>query len=126
VSNPNDDLERIRRIRDRQLRARDPLAAQRKSQRLAATRYTRPKVSFRDVMRDIPGKWRGMIIGGFIGFLLALVLDRVLHLRFPKISTFWASYVWYSLIAFGVILGRVLAMAMDWSEEDYDKLVRRK
>jgi len=126
VSNQNDDLERIRRIRDRQLRARDPLASQRKSQQLAATRYTRPKVSFREVMREIPGKWRGMIIGGFIGFLLALVLDRVLHLKLLKIGTFWAIYVWYSLIVFGVVVGRLLAMAMDWSEEDYDKLVQRK
>lgn len=126
MSNQNDDLERIRRIRDRQLTARDPLAAQRKSQRLAATRHKRTKVSFREVMREIPGKWRGMIIGGFAGFLLALALDRVLHLRLPQIGTFWASYIWYSLVAFGVILGRVLAVAMDWSEEDYDKLVRRK
>ena len=126
MSNQNDDLERIRRIRDRQLRDRDPLASRRKSQRLAATRYTRPKVSFREVMREIPGKWRGMIIGGFIGFLLALVLDRVLHLSLLKIGTFWASYVWYSLIVFGVVVGRLLAVAMDWSEEDYDKLVQRK
>ena len=126
MSSQNDDLERIQRIRERQLRARDPLAAQRKSQRLAATRYTRTKVTFREVMREIPGKWRGMIIGGFVGFILALILDRVLHIRLPKFDAFWASYVWYSLIVFGVIVGRVLAMAMDWSEEDYDKLVQRR
>ena len=126
MSNRNDDPERIQRIRERQLRARDPLASQRKSQRLAATRYTPTKVTFREVMREIPGKWRGMIIGGFVGFILALILDRVLHIRLPKFDAFWASYVWYSLIVFGVIVGRVLAMAMDWSEEDYDKLVQRK
>ncbi len=126
MGNRNDDLERIQRIRDRQLRARDPLAAQRKSQRLAASRYTPTKVSVREVMREIPGKWRGMIIGGFFGLLLALVMDRVLHLKLPRIDAFWANYVWYSLVLFGVIVGRVLAMAMDWSEEDYDKLVRRK
>ena len=126
MSNRNDDLERIRRIRDRQLQARDPLAAQRKSQRLAATRYVRPKVGFREVMREIPGRWRGMIIGGFAGLFLALVLDRVLRLKVPQIGAFWSTYIWYSLVIFGVIVGRVLAMAMDWSEEDYDKLVLRK
>jgi hypothetical protein len=126
VSSQNDDLERIQRIRDRQLRARDPQASRRKSQRLAATRYTRTKVTFREVMREIPGKWRGMIIGGVVGFTLALILDRVLHIKLPKFDAFWASYLWYSLILFGVIVGRVLAMAMDWSEEDYDKLVLRK
>jgi hypothetical protein len=121
-----DEIERIQRIRERQLRSRDPTAAQRKVQRQVAARYRPSKVTLRDVMAHIPAKWWGMIVGGLVGFVLALVLDQVLHVRLVHIDAFWVEYMWYSLVFFGIALGRGLAAAMDWSEDDYDALVGRK
>ena len=126
MSKERDEIERILRIRERQLRARDPLAREKKEQQLAAARYKKQKITVQDVLSNIPAKWWGMIIGGLVGFILALVLDQVLHVKLVKIDAFWVEYMWYSLVFFGVVMGRGLAMAVDWSEDDYDKLVMRR
>jgi hypothetical protein len=91
MSNQQDEIERIRRIRERQLRARDPTAAQQKFQRQYAARYQKPKISIGDVLADIPAKWWGMILGGLLGFLIALVLDKVLHVKLVNIDAFWVE-----------------------------------
>ena len=126
MGSERDEVERIRRIRERQLAARHPHAADRKRQQHISARYETSKVTVQDVLFNISAKWWGMIIGGSAGFVLALILDRVLHLRLPKIDALWVEYVWYSLVFFGVVLGRGLARAMDWSEEDHEKLVLRR
>jgi hypothetical protein len=121
-----DEIERLRRLRERQLAARDPTAKDRQFQKTLASRYVKKRVTLIDVVSNIPAKWIGTILGGVIGFILALVLDQVLHLRLPNVSGFWVEYIWYSLVFLGVAMGRGLAAAIDWSEEDYDHLVLRK
>lgn len=122
----HDEIERIRRIRDRQLAARDPRAEVRRVQKKMASRYTKKRITLLDVLENIPAKWWGMIIGALVGFALALVLDKVLHVRIPNAEGFWVEYMWYTLVFFGIAMGRGLAMAMDWSDEDYDKMVLHK
>jgi hypothetical protein len=126
MSSERDEIERIRRIRERQLRARDPLAREREWQQNIARRQQKGKITFWDVLANIPAKWWGMILGALVGFVLALVLDRVLHVRLVNVDAFWVEYMWYALIFFGIVMGRGLAMAIDWGEEDYDMLVRRR
>lgn len=121
-----DEIERIRRIRERQLAARDPTAAERRAQKQLASRYAHKKITLLDVVQNIPAKWWGMIIGGLLGFILALVLDQVLHVRIPNVDAFWVEYMWYTLVFFGVAIGRGLAAAMDWSEDDHRMEVLRK
>ena len=126
MSSERDEIERIRRIRERQLRARDPMAREREWQQNIARRQQKGDITFWDVLANIPAKWWGMILGALVGFVLALVLDRVLHVRLVNVDAFWVEYMWYALIFFGIVMGRGLAMAIDWGEEDYDMLVRRR
>ena len=121
----NDEVERIRRIRERQLRARDPLKGQRKRDRITRSKFKKKNDTLGDMLREIPAKWWGMIIGGLVGFVIAFVLERILNVKLLKIEAFWVEYLWYTLIFFGIAIGRGLAAAMDWAAEDHDKLVTR-
>jgi len=124
--NDRDEIERIQRIRERQLAARDPKAKERAVQRKVAARYKKEPITVQDVVANIPAKWWGTIIGAIIGFILALVLDQILHVKLVRIDAFWVEYMWYMLVVFLAVMGRSLAMAMDWSDEDYHHLVGRK
>jgi len=114
-----EEIERIRRIRERQLAARDPTSAERRLHQEIAARRKPKKITFWDVMQNIPAKWWGMILGGIVGFILALILDQILQIQIPNVKGFWVEYMWYSLVFAGIAVGRGLAMAMDWSEDDY-------
>jgi len=126
MGSDRDEIERMRRIRERQLHARDPLAKEKEFQRRVAGRRTETRFALSRVFEALPAKWWGMILGGLCGFVVALVLDRVLHIKVVNVDAFWANYLWYGLIFAGVVIGRGLAMSLSWSEEDYDKLVRHR
>jgi hypothetical protein len=114
-----DEIERIQRIRDQQIRARDPRARDRKRQQKISARYREETFSFQDLLRSIPTKWWGMLIGGIIGLVLAIVLNKTI-----ETEASWVEYVWYVIVLAGIVLGRGVGAAMDWSEEDHKKLVR--
>jgi dolichyl-phosphate-mannose--protein O-mannosyl transferase len=71
------------------------------------------------MLGSIPAKWWGMIIGGMIGLVLAIVLNKAI-----ETETSWMEYVGYVIVLFGVAIGRGVSAAVDWSEEDHKKLVR--
>ncbi len=121
MSHQNDEIERAKRIRDRQLRLRDPKARDKKLMQKISADYDRKRKSLtlQDVLKDIPGKWWGMIIGGIVGSIAALVLST-------KLESSWAPYLGYIILFACVVLGRGVGMTMDWREEDHDKLVRRR
>jgi hypothetical protein len=119
MSNRNDEIERIQRIRDQQIRARDPRAHGRKVQQKISARRKIDKFSFQDALRSIPTKWWGMIIGGIIGLVGAIVLNKAI-----EVEASWMEYVGYVIVLAGIVLGRGVGAAMDWSEEDHKKLVR--
>jgi hypothetical protein len=114
-----DEIERIQRIRDQQIRARDPRSRDRKRHQRVGARYREEAFSFQDLLRSIPTKWWGMIVGGIIGLVFAIVLNKLV-----ETEASWMEYVWYVIVLFGVALGRGVGAAMDWSEEDHKKLVR--
>jgi hypothetical protein len=114
-----DEIERIKRIRDRQIRARDPRAQQREIQQKISARRREETFSLQDVLRNIPAKWWGMIIGGIIGLVVAVVLSKVI-----ETEASWMEYVWYIVVLAGIVLGRGVGASVDWSEEDHEKLVR--
>ena len=119
MSNRNDEIERIQRIRERQIKARDPRAHYRKHQQKIRKRYKEETFSFQDLLKSIPTKWWGMIIGGMIGLIFAIVLNKAI-----ETEASWMEYVWYVIVLFGIVLGRGVGAAVDWSEEDHKKLVR--
>jgi hypothetical protein len=114
-----DEVERIQRIREQQLRARDPRARARKTQQKISVRHREETFLFQDLLRSIPAKWWGMIIGGMIGLIFAIVLNKAI-----ETEASWMEYVWYGIVLFGIVLGRGVGAAVDWSEEDHKKLVR--
>jgi hypothetical protein len=112
-----DEIERIRRIREEQIRARDPRKKEAQFHDRVSTQRTYDEVTWEEILKDLPVKWIGTIVGGFVGLVVGLVFPLV-------IETSWAQYVFLVTTIAGIALGRGLGMAMDWSEEDYDKLVR--
>lgn len=114
-----DEIERIQRIRDQQVRARDPRARDRKRQQKISARCREETFSLQDVLKNIPTKWWGMIIGGIIGLVVAIVLSKAI-----ETEASWVEYVGYVIVLAGIVLGRGVGAAMDWSEEDHRKLVR--
>lgn len=94
MSSQNDEVERLKRIRDQQLKARDPQKKVRKTQHNIATRYksSRKQETAKSVMADIPKKWLGFVGGLFLGFLVLMVLPSFLDSN------------WTDLIGIGVMV----------------------
>jgi hypothetical protein len=57
MSKRNDEIERIQRIRDQQVRARDPRAHHKKFQQKISARRREEKFSVEDLLKNIPAKW---------------------------------------------------------------------
>lgn len=119
MSNRKDEIERIQRIREQQIRARDPRAHARKTQQKIRGRYKEETFSLQDVLKNIPTKWWGMFIGGIVGIIVAIVFSKAV-----ETESSWVGYVGYIIVLAGIVLGRGVGAAMDWSEEDHEKLVR--
>ena len=115
-----DEIERLKRIRDRQIRARDPQAKDREIQHRIATRYKKPKLTVKSIIEDIPGKWQGTILGAILGIIIAIAINVLLDFEAA-----WMEYVVYLIIFICAAMGRALGAAMDWREEDHEKLVKR-
>lgn len=121
MSHQNDEIERIRRIRDRQLRLRDPTIKGRKVQRATAARYKPQKLTLAGAIREIPGKWLGTVLGGLVGILLGVLFDLLV-----AADDWWMRYVGYVIAFAGFAVGRMLGAILDWREDDHDALVRHR
>jgi hypothetical protein len=119
MSNRNDEIERIQRIREQQIRARDPRAHAKKTQQKVRARYKKEEFSFQDMLSNLPSKWWGMFIGGIAGVILAIVFSQAV-----ETEASWVGYVGYLIVFAGIVLGRGVGAAVDWSEEDHEKLVK--
>ena len=101
------ELERLKRLRERQLTDRDPHIKQRQFQRLTTQREQRYKepYSIGKMWRDIPHAWKGFFYGALLGTTVLLVLPLFW-------SSSWAipcsagAIVLFSM--FGVVLGRAI------------------
>lgn len=120
MSNQQDEIERIRRIRERQLSLRDPKAKDRAVHHMISSHYTKERLTLGGMIRDLPGKWLGMFCGGFIGLIIAVAFNLLIQTELT-----WIKYVAYIIVLFGIAIGRALGAAMDWRDEDHDALVNR-
>ena len=122
MSDRDKELERIKRIREQQLRARDPTKKDRAfQQRVSARQASTGKLTLSSVIRDIPGKWLGTILGTLVGIVAAILVHLLVDLEAR-----WVDWLSYFLVFAGIAMGRGLGAAMDWREEDHDALVKRK
>ena len=107
MSGSDQELERLKRLHDRQLSDRDPQVKQRQFQRTSAQRerrYRKP-YSLGKMWKDIPHAWKGFFYGLVLGTTVLLILPMFwVSLWAVPCST--AAIVVFAL--FGVILGRAI------------------
>ncbi len=107
-----DEIERIKQLRDRQLAARDPLAHDNRLQHKISQqhRHHRKIVTFNDVLERIPWKVWGAMVGALAGLVVWVVLTLV-----------WESS-WVDLIGIAgavilAITGVIIGQAFDVRDE---------
>jgi hypothetical protein len=107
MSGNDQELERLKRLRDRQLSDRDPLVKQRKFQRESVQRERRYKKSYSlgKMWKDIPHAWKGFFYGLVLGTVVLLIVP-MFWISPWAIPCSAASIVVFAL--FGVMIGRAI------------------
>ncbi len=106
------EQERLRRLRERQLAERDPLVKQRRLQQYTAQRERQANkpLNLQEMWADIPKVWRGTLFGLVAG-VIALVV----------VPIFWTSTLALLCVAAGtlvaVIFGVVVGRTLDFRDE---------
>jgi hypothetical protein len=118
MTNGKDDAERFKRIRDQQLRARDPQKAQRKMHRGIATRHkkSREPFNFQKIFTDVPRKWTGMILGACLGLLVMVILPSFVTGR-------WTSFIGLGVLVILTFIGFAVGQAAD-VKKDLEDLIK--
>lgn len=108
MSRKNDDVERLKRIRDRQVGLRDPQTTQQRLQHDIASRRRKSvkKFSSRQVVKEIPHKARGAVIGAFIGVLILAFAPLI-------VDSPWTDVIGILSIVMLAIFGFLMGRAMD-------------
>lgn len=104
----NDEVERIRRIRDRQIQLRDPSVEQKRVQREISKkrRSSVERFSFGAIFGDIPKMMTGTLIGIVIGILILLILPYIF-------DGTWVDPVGIGLTVVGAVFGFFFGRALD-------------
>lgn len=126
MSNKGDELERLRRLREQQIRARDPKAKERQIQAKVTTRRRRlgrRNASFRYMMRDMLGDLPYKFWGAIIGALLGTVTSIVLALVWEDITMVAIVGLVATLVL--VLVGVVFGHSFDWRAEVMDEFKDR-
>ena len=112
MSYGNQEQERLKRLRDRQLSDRDPLVKQRNFQRASAQkeRRARKPYSLAKMWSDIPHVWKGFFYGIVLGTIIFIVVPMF------WISP-WALPCSASTIVIFAILGVIIGRAFDTRDE---------
>jgi len=114
MSRQDDEIERLRRLRDRQLADRDPHAKDKRFYQDVSHRRKGKKFSLSNIVADFQAKWTWMLVGGIIGAVAALAMVLVFKEK-------WAEYVGYGFIVFGIVMGRLFGAVRDWGDEDWGR-----
>ena len=107
MSRNDPELERLKRLRERQLTDRDPLVKQHQFQRSSAQREKKLKKPYplSKMWKDIPHAWKGFFYGLVLGTAVFVIVPMfwLSPWAFPCSV---AAIVIFAL--FGVILGRAI------------------
>lgn len=111
MSNQNKESERLRRLRDQQLRTRDPKKGQRKiSGRVSGQFKSRQKYTVKDGVKDVPHKWKGLLIGLIAGVLVWVLLVAL-------VDADWVDMAGILAVLGLPILGFIFGSSFDWRDE---------
>ena len=108
MSSRNSELERLRRIRDRQIQLRDPQKKVDALQHKISRRRKRSvsRFSFRAMISETPNKFWGFVLGLLIGVLALIVVPEFVD---PP----WGDIIGFGAIVFLAFIGFLLGQAMD-------------
>ncbi len=120
MPDPN-ELDRIKRIRDQQIKVRyDPNEKKARYNQISVQWRQGTKITARSVLKDIPDKVWWSLIGGLIGLIFLLVIQRLAG------APAWSSYLGLGAIVFGLVVGFVLGKQRDSGKEDWGPKGGRK
>jgi len=102
------EQERLRRIRDRQIQLRDPKIKERKDQKGAAQKHRSSLESFSltKIWTDLPKIIRGTVIGMLVGLVILFVLPYIFQ------GT-WVDYAGFAAVFIFAFLGLIFGQALD-------------
>ncbi|MBN1953410.1 MAG: hypothetical protein JW900_00025 [Anaerolineae bacterium] len=121
MSKKNEEIERLMRIRDRQLQTRDPQIQNRKIRATASARRrtVEQRISGGDILKgsltDIPNTWKGVLIGSALGVALLIVLAVV-------VQEAWVGLAGMAGIIVLAIVGYLFGAAFEWRDKLRDEL----
>ena len=124
MSKNDDELERLIRLRERQIRARDPHAKDREIQRRLAAkrrrmrRQTTVQGMMRGMLGDLPHSARGAIIGAVVGTAISIVLALT-------VEAYWVALTGLAATIVLAIVGFYIGKSFDWRDEVRDELKDR-
>lgn len=120
MSNRNDEVDRLKRIRDQQLSARDPQKKQRKIQHDISKRYrsSRETFTFKKFWTDVDQKWRGILLGAFLGIIVMVTLPKF-------VQSALADLVGIGVFIFLMLMGFLIGQAADAKAELEDLIKKR-
>ncbi|OGO15602.1 MAG: hypothetical protein A2Z14_15125 [Chloroflexi bacterium RBG_16_48_8] len=120
MGNNNDELERLKHLRDQQLRARDPHKKQQQLQYNISRRYreSREPFNLKKMWREVEHKWRGLILGGFFGFVLLVALPHF-------VDSEWTELIGFGALLFLMLIGAAIGQAADARDELRDLIHKR-
>ncbi|HKZ55449.1 MAG TPA: hypothetical protein VJ123_08210 [Anaerolineales bacterium] len=115
----NEEVDRLARLRDQQLRARDPLTKQKRLDHSIAVkqRRARKRFSFSTFWSEVPHKWRGLLYGGLLGTALFIFLPRLM-------TGLWGTLAGLFALFFVTSLGFLIGRAAD-SRDELRELMKR-
>ena len=110
-SDEQKEIERLKRLREKQLTARDPHKETRKQMKqFSLKQKNRSKFALENLLRDIDHKWQGLIYGFLAGGLLAVLIGFLV----PTTTGAWIALgALLVLPAFGFIFGA----SLDWRDD---------
>ncbi len=110
----NDEIERLKRLREQQIRTRyDPNEKKAKYEKISYQRRQGTKVTGRSVLKDIPDKVWGALVGVGIGLLFFIIITSL-----PGMPSY-GPLIGLGGIVFFAVIGWFVGSVRDWGKDDW-------
>ena len=110
----NDEIERLKRLREQQIKTRyDPNEKKAKYEQISYQRRQGTKVTGRSVLKDIPYKVWWALAGGLVGVLFFVIITNL-----PGMPTY-GPLIGLGGIVFFTVIGWVMGAARDSGNDDW-------
>ena len=110
----NDEQERLKRLRDQQIRTRyDPNEKKAKYEQISYQRRQGTKVTGRSILKDIPDQVWWSLVGGLVGLVFYVIVTNL-----PGMPSY-GTLIGAAGIVFGLVVGFVLGNARQSGKEDW-------